>query len=50
MLVGIGFIGVFRASIASFFIATEQQDEEARLEARLARIEAQLAELLNRRP
>lgn len=48
MVIGIGFIGVFTASVTSFFLQPEQQQEQDRVEERLARIEAQLAELLAR--
>jgi len=48
MIIGIGFIGVFTASITSFFLQPEQEREQGSLDARLEKIEAQLAELLAR--
>jgi voltage-gated potassium channel len=46
MLTGIGVIGVFTATVASFFFESEQQSESAALDARLDRIERKLDELL----
>ena len=47
MAVGIGFIGVFTATITSFFLEPRRSDEEDKksIEERLARIESKLDEL-----
>ena len=45
MLVGIGFLSVLTATIASHFVKTESEEEANELMATLARIEAELAEL-----
>jgi voltage-gated potassium channel len=45
MLAGIGFIGVFTASVASRFVQTDQSEQDEPVLASLARIEAELAEL-----
>jgi voltage-gated potassium channel len=49
MLTGIGVIGVFTATVASFFFEHEQQSETAQLAARLEVIEQKLDELLRHR-
>lgn len=49
MVVGIGVIGAFTATVASFLVE-QHANEASSVEARLARIEAQLAELLSRQP
>ncbi len=46
MLVGIAVIGVFTATLASFFFEQEKANEHAHLEARLVAIEAKLDALL----
>jgi voltage-gated potassium channel len=46
MLTGIGVIGVFTATVASFFFESEQQSESAALDAKLDRIERKLDQLL----
>ncbi|MGH9091743.1 MAG: ion transporter [Acidimicrobiales bacterium] len=48
MLVGIGLIGVLTASVASYFVESRAEREKAGLEERLDRIEAMLAEVLDR--
>jgi len=48
MIVGIGFIGLLTATITSFFMQPEQQHER-NVEERLAHIEAQLQQLLERK-
>jgi voltage-gated potassium channel len=48
MLVGIGFISVLTAAVASVFVKTDRQDEHARITEALARIEAELAEVKTR--
>jgi voltage-gated potassium channel len=48
MLTGIGVIGVFTATVASFFFEHEQQCDSAELAARLDRIEQKLDELLRK--
>ena len=48
MLTGIGVIGVFTATVASFFFEHEQQSESAQLAARLDAIERKLDELLHK--
>lgn len=45
MVVGIGFISVLTATIASIFVKTDREDEHTAIAAALARIEAELAEL-----
>jgi voltage-gated potassium channel len=51
MLLGIGVIGAFTATVASFFVAQEEGSELAEIAARLARVEAKLDALLeNRHP
>ncbi len=42
MLIGIGVIGVFTATLASFFLTHSGPSEIARLEERLSNIEAKL--------
>lgn len=49
MLTGIGFIGVFTATVASFFIEKEAEDSSADLAARLAAVEQKLDLLLRDR-
>jgi voltage-gated potassium channel len=49
MVVGIGVISVFTATLASFFLSTDQPSEIARLEQRLESIEAKLDALLKDR-
>lgn len=46
MLVGIGLIGVLTATIATFFIGQDVDDERAALQTRLDRIEAMLGQAL----
>lgn len=48
MLTGIGVIGVFTATVASFFFEHEQESETAQLATRLDTIERKLDELLRR--
>ena len=48
MLTGIGVIGVFTATVASFFFEHEQQSESTELASRLDRIEQKLDELLRK--
>ena len=45
MVVGIGFISVLTATIASFLVRAERQDEHATIAQALTRIEADLAQL-----
>jgi voltage-gated potassium channel len=45
MLVGIGFLSVLTASIASMFVKTERGAETKEIMATLTRVEAELAEL-----
>jgi voltage-gated potassium channel len=45
MLVGIGIIGVFTATIASFFVGQDQTSDQQGIEARLASIEKRLDEI-----
>ena len=45
MLVGIGFIAVLTASIASVFVKTDREDETEAIVETLRRIERDLAEL-----
>lgn len=45
MLVGIGFIAVLTATVASFFVKADRKDEQTTITEALARIEADLAEL-----
>ena len=45
MLVGIGFISVLTATIASLFVKTDREDEHTSIAAALSRIEADLAEV-----
>jgi voltage-gated potassium channel len=45
MLVGIGFIAVLTASVASIFVKTDRQDETKAIAQTLAQIQADLAEL-----
>ena len=45
MLVGIGFISVLTATVASFFVKADRQDEQTGISEALARIETELAEL-----
>jgi voltage-gated potassium channel len=49
MLVGIGVIGVFTATLASFFLTQKEPSEMARLEERLSIIEAKLDQVLKER-
>lgn len=49
MLVGIGVISVFTATLASFFLSSHEPNENERIEARLSAIEAKLDELLRER-
>jgi len=49
MIVGIGFIGVFTATITSFFFDQERSAESVELERRLDRIEAKLDAVIRRR-
>jgi hypothetical protein len=49
MLTGIGVIGAFTATVASFFFEHEQQSDTAQLAARLDVIERKLDELLRQR-
>ena len=49
MLTGIGVIGVFTATVASFFFESEQQSEAVQLAARLDIIEGKLDQLLDER-
>jgi voltage-gated potassium channel len=46
MLVGIGFIGIFTATVTSFFLAPSTENAEDSIEARLARIEEKLDALM----
>jgi voltage-gated potassium channel len=45
MLVGIGFISVLTATIASLFVKTDREDEHSVIAAALVRIEADLADV-----
>jgi hypothetical protein len=45
MVVGIGFLSVLTATIASGFVKTERGEETKTILATLARIESELAEL-----
>lgn len=45
MLVGIGFLSVLTATIASHFVKTERGAETTEIMATLKRVEAELAEL-----
>jgi hypothetical protein len=45
MLVGIGFLSVLTATVASHFVKTDQSDENAEIIARLERIERSLRAL-----
>jgi hypothetical protein len=50
MFVGIGFIGVFTATITSYFLdAGRRTDEEASIDKRMTRIEEKLDAILHRR-
>ena len=49
MLVGIGVMSVFTATLASFFLSSDQPSEIARLEQRLGQIEAKLDQVLKER-
>ena len=49
MMVGIGVISVFTATLASFFLSNEQPSEIVRLEQRLEQIEAKLDQVLKER-
>jgi voltage-gated potassium channel len=49
MLLGIGVIGAFTATVASFFVAQEEGSELAEIAARLERVEAKLDALLKDR-
>ena len=48
MLVGVGFLAVLTATIASFFVKEDRSDEDNTITATLARIEADLAALKTR--
>jgi voltage-gated potassium channel len=48
MLLGIGVIGAFTATVASFFVSQEEAPESKEVEERLARLEAKLDALLAR--
>ena len=48
MLVGIGFISVLTATVASFFVKADRDDGQREVAETLARIEAELAELKTR--
>lgn len=48
MVVGIGFIGVFTATITSFFLTPTQHADRDTIEQRLERVEAKLDEILRR--
>lgn len=50
MLVGIGVIGVFTATVAGYFVHEEESSADRDVQARLAAIEAKLDELLRRGP
>ena len=45
MFVGIGFLAVLTATIASQFVKTDRADETSAVVASLARLEAELADL-----
>jgi len=49
MVVGIGFIGVFTATVTSFFLTPDRASEPTSVEERLARIEGKLDELMRER-
>jgi hypothetical protein len=49
MVVGIGFIGVFTATITSFFLTPDRTSEQNSVEERLARIENKLDLLMRER-
>lgn len=49
MVVGIGFIGVFTATITSFFLQPSRSEAVETIEARLARIEQKLDALVQQR-
>ena len=49
MLVGIGVISIFTATLASFFLSNEQPSEIAQLEERLSSIEAKLDQVIRDR-
>jgi voltage-gated potassium channel len=49
MLLGIGVIGAFTATVASFFVAQEEGSELAEIAARLERVEAKLDALIESR-
>ena len=49
MVVGIGFIGVFTATITSFFLAPDRPNGQDSVEKRLARIEEKLDSLARER-
>jgi voltage-gated potassium channel len=46
MLLGIGVIGAFTATVASFFVTQEEDTGRDDVEARLARLEAKIDQLL----
>jgi voltage-gated potassium channel len=48
MFVGIGFLSVLTATIASFFVKTERTAETEEIVAALTQIEAELAQLKQR--
>jgi len=45
MFVGIGFLSVLTATIASFFVKTERSEESEEILAALQRVEGELADL-----
>ena len=45
MFVGIGFLAVLTATIAPYFVKTDQQDDNSRILEALGRLEADVAEL-----
>jgi voltage-gated potassium channel len=50
MFVGIGFLSVLTATVASFFVRTERSDGDGEILERLERIERALADLRDARP
>jgi voltage-gated potassium channel len=48
LLVGIGFLSVLTATIASYFVKTDRGDETEAIIAALGRLEAEVAELKQR--
>ena len=49
MVLGIGFIGAFTATVTSFFLEPTEIDKESSIEARLTRIEDKLNALTRER-